>query len=59
MTLIGQHARSGDYVSENIREVGKNGNVDKIVLRTPRPKTKKMEVTRRIITNFFKNYFFI
>ena len=30
MTLIGQHARSGDYVSENISEVGKNGNVDKI-----------------------------
>ena len=30
MTLIGQHARSGDYVSENSREGVKNGNVDKI-----------------------------
>ena len=30
MTLIGQHARSGDYASENSREGVKNGNVDKI-----------------------------
>jgi len=30
MTFIGQHARSGDYVSENSREGVKNGNVDKI-----------------------------
>ena len=30
MTLIGQHARSGDYVSENSREGVENGNVDKI-----------------------------
>ena len=30
MTLIGQHARSGDNVPENSREGVKNGNVDKI-----------------------------
>ena len=30
MTLIGQHARSGDNVSENSVEGVKNGNVDKI-----------------------------
>ena len=30
MTLKGQHARSGYYVSENSREGVKNGNVDKI-----------------------------
>ena len=30
MTLIGQHARSGDNVSENSRECVKNGNADKI-----------------------------
>ena len=30
MTLIGQQARSGDYVPENSGEDVKNGNVDKI-----------------------------
>ena len=30
MTLIGQHARGGDFVSENSWEGVKNGNVDKI-----------------------------
>ena len=30
MTLIGQHARSGDNFPENSREGVKNGNVDKI-----------------------------
>ena len=39
MTLIGQHARSGDNVSENSREGVKNGNVDKIGRRK---KNKKM-----------------
>ena len=29
MTLVGQHLRSGDNVSENFREGLKNGNVDK------------------------------
>ena len=30
MTLIGQHARRSDYVSENSAEGVNNGNVDKI-----------------------------
>ena len=29
MTLIGQHAKSGDYDSDNSREGVKNGNVKK------------------------------
>ena len=30
MTLIGQHARNDNYISENSREGVKNGNVDQI-----------------------------
>ena len=32
--IIGQHARCGDYVSENSGEGVKNGNVDKIRWRS-------------------------
>ena len=39
MTLIGQHARSGDNVSDNSREGVKNGNVDK---SKGRPKNQKV-----------------
>ena len=38
MTLIGQHARSGDNVPENSREGVKNGNVDKIRQRQKKQK---------------------
>ena len=38
MTLIGQHARSGDYDSDNSREGVKNGNVDKIRWRLKKQK---------------------
>ena len=38
MTLIGQHARSGDNVPENSREGVKNGNVDKIRRRQKKQK---------------------
>ena len=48
MTLIGQHARSGDYVSDNSREGVKNGNVDKI---RRRHKNQKVYFFFR----FFKN----
>ena len=48
MTFIGQHARSGDYVSENSREGVKNGNVDKI-----RRRLKNQKVY--IFFRFFKN----
>ena len=39
MTLIGQHARSGDYVSENSREGVENGNVDKSKVALKKPKS--------------------
>ena len=39
MTLIGQHARSGDYVSENSREGVENGNVDKSKVASQKPKS--------------------
>ena len=48
MTLIGQHARIGDYVSDNSREGVKNGNVDKI---RRRHKNQKVYFFFR----FFKN----
>ena len=39
MTLIGQHARSGDNVSDNSREGVKNGNVDKSKVALKKPKS--------------------
>ena len=48
MTLIGQHARSGDYVSENSRKSVKNGNVDKIKVAF---KNQKVFIFFRFIKN--------
>ena len=48
MILIGQHERSGDYVSENSREGVKNGNVDQIKVAL-----KKQKVY--FFFRFFKN----
>jgi len=48
MILIGQHAGSGDYVSENSREGVKNGNVDKIRRRL---KNQKVYFVFRLFKN--------
>ena len=48
MTLIGQHARRSDYVSENSAEGVNNGNVDKIRW------CQKVQV-RNIFFRFLKN----
>ena len=48
MTLIGQHARIGDYVSENSREGVKNGNVDKIRLR--KKKVHFFQIFKKVMT---------
>ena len=61
MTLIGQHARSGDNVPENSREGVKNGNVDKIRRRQKKQKVHfllKFSKKQKNTTNFGGLYVF-